>query len=274
MKIAISGKGGVGKTTVTALWGRAFADEGREVFLIDADPDANLAQALGVAPADLPPPLVGLKDLIKERTGGDPDKVGQYFKMNAHVSDLPDAYAVAVGGMRLLALGGIRGGGKGCACPQGAFLKAMMRHLMLDRREVLLVDMEAGLEFLGRAAVLGTDALVAVVEPGQRSLETARAVARMGREIGLKRFGGVLNKVTDAGQVEAVRAALPEGMGFLGHVPYSPALARADLEGRSVFGADPAVEGALAEAKEKLVALVGVEAPAGGQAQTVLKEPD
>jgi len=256
MKIAISGKGGVGKTTVTAIWGRAFVNDGRDVFLIDADPDANLAQALGIPPADLPQPLVSLKDLIKERTGADPDKVGQYFKMNAHVSDLPDSYAVAAHGMRLLVLGGIRGGGKGCACPQGAFLKAMMRHLMLERQEVLLVDMEAGLEFLGRAAVMGTDALVAVVEPGQRSLETARAIARMGRDIGLRRFGAVLNKVTDPGQVETIRAALPEGMDLLGHVPYSPALARADLEGRAVFGADPAVEAALAEAKRNLETLV------------------
>jgi len=261
MKIAISGKGGVGKTTVAAIWGRAFANEGRDVFLIDADPDANLAAAIGVPAAALPRPLVSLKDLIKERTGADPDKVGQYFRMNAHVSDLPDSFAVSAAGMRLLVLGGIRGGGKGCACPQGAFLKAMMRHLMLEREEVLLVDMEAGLEFLGRASVLGTDALVVVVEPGRRSLETAHAIARMGGEIGLTRFAAILNKVTDEAQVEAVRAALPEGMDLLGYVPYSPALGQADLEGRSVLGVDEGVEDALGEAKAKLEALVGDQTP-------------
>jgi CO dehydrogenase maturation factor len=261
MKIAISGKGGVGKTTVTALWGRAFAADGCQVFLIDADPDANLASALGVAADRLPQPLVSLKDLIKERTGADPDQIGQYFRLNPNVADLPDAYGVTAEGLRLLVLGGIRGGGKGCACPQGAFLKAMMRHLMLERQEVLLVDMAAGLEFLGRAAVMGTDALVAVVEPGRRSLETARAVARMGRDIGLKRFGAVLNKVREAREVDLVRAALPEGMVFLGHMPYSPALARADLEGRAVFGADPKAEAALAEAKKELEALVAAPAP-------------
>ena len=263
MKIAVSGKGGVGKTTVTALWGRAFAAEGRPVFLIDADPDANLAAALGVPRDRLPAPLVSLKDLVKARTGADPDQVGQFFQLNPHVADLPDAYSVAVDGMRLLVLGGIRGGGKGCACPQGAFLKAMMRHLMLERQEVLLVDMEAGLEFLGRAAVMGTDALVAVVEPGRRSLETAEAVARMGRDIGVRRFAAVLNKVTEASQVEVVRAALPAGMDLLGHVPYSPALGRADLEGRSVLGVDPAVEAALAGAKDKLEALVAAGAATG-----------
>ncbi len=256
MKIAISGKGGVGKTTVTALWGRAFADEGRDVFLIDADPDANLAQALGVPEADLPQPLVALKDLIRERTGADPDKVGQYFQLNPNVSDLPEAYGVSVEGMKLLVLGGIRGGGKGCACPQGAFLKAMLRHLMLERDEVLLVDMEAGLEFLGRAAVLGTDALVAVVEPGRRSIETAEAVCRMGRDIGVKRFGAVLNKVADPSQVETIRAVLPGGMDLLGHVAYSPALGRADLEGRAVFGVDPEAEASLREAKKALETLV------------------
>ncbi|HET6442280.1 MAG TPA: AAA family ATPase [Phycisphaerae bacterium] len=264
MKIAITGKGGVGKTTVTAVWGEAFRADGRRVFLIDADPDANLASALGVAEEKLPPPLVTLKDLIKERTGADPDQVGQYFRLNPHVADLPNSYAVDAGGMKLLVLGGIRGGGKGCACPQGAFLKAMMRHLMLSRDEVLLVDMEAGLEFLGRASVMGTDALVIVVEPGRRSLETAAGIARMGREIGLKRFGAVLNKVTDPGQVAVVQGALPEGVELLGHVPYSPALQRADLEGRSVLGVDAKVEAALGEARRKMETLVGAEAPARG----------
>ena len=261
MKIAISGKGGVGKTTVTAVWGRLLAAEGRSVFLVDADPDANLAAAVGVPADRLPAPLASLKDLIRERTGADPDQVGQYFQLNPHVADLPEAFSVAVAGMRLLVLGGIRGGGKGCACPQGAFLKAMMRHLMLERREVMLVDMEAGLEFLGRASVLGTDALVAVVEPGQRSLETAHAIARMGREIGIRHLAAVLNKVTEAREVETVRRGLPEGMPLLGHVPYSPALGRADLEGRAILGVDPAVEAALAEAKRNLEQMIAAAAP-------------
>jgi CO dehydrogenase maturation factor len=159
-------------------------------------------------------------------------------------------------------LGGIRGGGQGCACPQGTFLKSMLRHLMLERREVLLVDMEAGLEFLGRASVMGTDILVSVVEPGRRSLETADGIARMGREIGIKRFAAILNKVTDPSQVEAVQAGLPAETVLLGHLPYSPALQRADLEGRSVLGVDPQVERLLAGAKRKLESLVATEPPA------------
>ena len=264
MKIAITGKGGVGKTTVTALWGAALAREGRDVLLIDADPDANLGSALGVPAERLPRPLVALKDLIQERTGADPDQVGQYFRLNPHVADLPDAYRVEAAGMHLLVLGGIRGGGKGCACPQGAFLKAMLRHLMLERREALLVDMEAGLEFLGRASVMGTDALVVVVEPGRRSLETAAGIARMGREIGIKRFGAVLNKVTESAQVETIRRGLPEGVELAGSVPYSPALVRADLEGRSVLGVDDKAESALAEARRKMESLIGMEAAARG----------
>jgi CO dehydrogenase maturation factor len=264
MRIAISGKGGVGKTTVTALWGRAFASEGRDVFLIDADPDANLAAALGVAPQSLPTPLIALKGLIKERTGADPDKLGQYFQLNPHVADLPDTYAVKVAGVRLLVLGGLKRGGGGCACPQGVFLKAMMRHLMLERQEVLLVDMEAGLEFLGRASVMGIDALVIVVEPGRRSLDTAEAIARMGRDIGVERFGAVMNKVTDPRDVETIRAGLPAGVELLGCVPYSPLLQRADLEGRTVLNVDPAAEAALAEAKRNLEALVAAKAAAKG----------
>jgi len=256
MRIAISGKGGVGKTTVTALWGRQFAAEGRDVFLIDADPDANLAAALGVGQDRLPTPLVALKDLIRERTGADPDKVGQYFRLNPHVSDLPDAYAVRIAGLRLLVLGGLDRGGGGCACPQGTFLKAMMRHLMLERQEVLLVDMEAGLEFLGRASVVGVDALVVVVEPGRRSLDTAAAIARMGRDIGIGRVAAILNKVTDPTQVDQVARGLPQGVNLLGHVSYSPALQRADLEGRTVLGVDAGAEESLARAKRNLEALV------------------
>jgi CO dehydrogenase maturation factor len=265
MKIAITGKGGVGKTTVTAVWGDAFRADGHSVFLIDADPDANLAAALGVPAGEWPKPLVALKDLIKERTGADPDQVGQYFRLNPHVEDLPESYAVSVHGLKLLVLGGIRGGGKGCACPQGTFLKALMRHLMLSRDEVLLVDMEAGLEFLGRASVMGTDALVIVVEPGRRSLETADGIARMGREIGIQRFGAVLNKVTEPSQIDTIAASLPRGVKLLGHVPYSPALQRADLEGRSVLGVDPEIEAALAEAKRKLETLIAAGAAAGVQ---------
>ena len=256
MRIAVSGKGGVGKTTVTALWGRQFVADGRDVFVIDADPDANLAAALGVAPASLPTPLVALKDLIKERTGADPDKLGQYFKLNPHVSDLPDTYAVPVAGMKLLVLGGLQRGGGGCACPQGVFLKAMMRHLMLERREVLLVDMEAGLEFLGRASVMGVDALVVVVEPGRRSLDTAEAIARMGRDIGVRRVAAVLNKVTDPAQVGVIAAGLPEGVKLLGHLPYSAALQQADLGGRSILGVDAQVEAALAKARSNLERLL------------------
>jgi CO dehydrogenase maturation factor len=263
MRIAISGKGGVGKTTVTALWGCQFASEGLDVFLIDADPDANLAAALGIMPDHLPKPLIALKELIKERTGADPDKLGQYFKLNPHVADLPDAYAVKVAGLRLLVLGGLQRGGGGCACPQGVFLKAMMRHLMLERREVLLVDMEAGLEFLGRASVMGIDALVIVVEPGRRSLDTADAIARMGRDIGIVRFGAVLNKVTEPGQVETIRAGLSAGVKLLGHLPYSPALQQADLEGRTVLNVDRAAEAALAAAKRNLEALIAAKAPQG-----------
>jgi CO dehydrogenase maturation factor len=143
------------------------------------------------------------------------------------------------------------------------FLKAMMRHLMLERDEVLLVDMEAGLEFLGRASVMGTDALVIVVEPGRRSIETAEAIAAMGRQIGITRFAAVLNKVTDPSQVETVRKCLPKDVQFLGHMPYSPALQQADLDGRSVLGVDPGVEAALAEAKRKLESLIAAAAPAG-----------
>jgi len=238
MKLAVSGKGGVGKTTFVAVLARLFAEEGRGVIVIDADPDANLAATVGVADADKITPLARMKDLIRERTGSDPDRPGAFFRMNPTVSDLPEKLSVEHEGVRLMVLGAIYKGGGGCACGENALLRALLGHLVLQRDEVVIVDMEAGIEHLGRATVSGVDALIVVVEPGRRSIETALAVRRLAGEIGLRRVLVVGNKVRTPAHVDFFRKHLDD-LPLLGTLSHDETVGAADLDGRPAFEASP-----------------------------------
>ena len=255
VKIAIGGKGGVGKTTVCAVWAQLFAEDGFDVLAIDADPNTNLASAFGVPSEQSPEPLINMKQLIAQRTGTGKDTVGAYFRLNPKVSDLPQEYWLEVSGLKLLVLGAITQAGAGCACPEGAFLKALLTHTILQRQELVLVDLAAGVEFMGRASIQGIDALVVVVEPGRRSIETAIDIARMAKELGIKQAAAIVNKITDTGQVEAIKAKLTN-ITILADIEYSPAVQEADLQQRSVFHADVELVGALKDAKNKLMDLI------------------
>jgi len=254
-KIAIGGKGGVGKTTVCAVWAQLFAEDGFTVLAIDADPNTNLASAFGIPSEQTPEPLIKMKQLIAERTGTEKDTVGAYFRLNPKVSDLPEKYWLEVNRLKLLVLGAIQQAGAGCACPEGAFLKALLTHTILQRQEVVLVDLAAGVEFMGRASVQGIDALVVVVEPGRRSIETAIDISRMAKELGIKQVASVVNKITDVSQVERIKSQLAN-MTVLADIEYSPAVQEADLQQRSVFHADVELVGALKDAKDKLMDLI------------------
>lgn len=254
VKIAISGKGGVGKTTVCAVWAHLYAEDGLDVLAIDADSDPNLASALGVSVEETPEPLIEMKELIGERTGAKPGAVGQYFKLNPKVSDLPEKYWHKINGIKLLVLGATRNAGGGCACPESAFLKALLTHTILQRREAILVDLAAGLEFMGRACVQGVNGLVIVVEPGARSIETAVNIARMGREMGVEHVAAFANKVTDAGQINIIRSQLKD-IPMLGSFRMEPALAEADLNRLPVAGASSEFCQELRKAKETMVDL-------------------
>ena len=236
-KIAIGGKGGVGKTTVSAIWAQLFARDGFDVLVIDADPDANLASAFGVPKERSPEPLIGMKHLIAERTGTGKDSVGMYFTLNPKVSDLPEQYWLETNGVKLLVLGAITRAGSGCACPEGAFLKALLAHTILQRQELVLVDLAAGVEFMGRASVQGIDALVLVVEPGARSIETAANMANMAKTLGIRQVGIIANKITESVQVKQIESQL-SGAALLGTLMYSRALQQADLRRAPVFEAD------------------------------------
>jgi CO dehydrogenase maturation factor len=255
VKIAIGGKGGVGKTTVCAIWAQLFAENGFNVLAIDADPNTTLASAFGIASQQCPEPLIRMKQLIAERTGTGKDAVGAYFRLNPKVSDLPEKYWLEANGLKLLVLGAITQAGAGCACPEGAFLKALLSHTILQRQELVLVDLAAGVEFMGRASVQGIDAFVAVVEPGGRSIETANNIAKMAKELGIGCVGTIANRITEPAQTEVIQSQLKDTV-LLGTLRYSRSLQEADLRRAPVFGADAEVTEQLKQAKNKLVELI------------------
>jgi len=259
IKIAIGGKGGVGKTTVCAVWARIFAEDGFDVLAVDADPNTNLCAAFGIPSEQSPEPLVKMKQLIAERTGTGKDTIGAYFRLNPKVSDLPEKYWLEVVGLKLLVLGGSTQAGTGCACPEGAFLKALLTNTILQRQEVVLVDLAAGPEFMGRASVQGIDALVVVVEPGSRSIETAINIARMAKELGIKQVAAIVNKITDSGQVETIKSQLAD-MLILANIGYYPAVQKADLQREAIFQTSPELVEKLRQAKNALTNLVPASA--------------
>jgi CO dehydrogenase maturation factor len=238
LKIAITGKGGTGKTTIAALLARHIAAHGREVIAVDADPDANLASALGIPPDKAPVPIGRMKDFIKERTGAT-GGYGAYFRINPRVDDIPDKYCAQVDGIKLLTLGGVERGGGGCICPEGALLKALMTHLILERREVVILDMEAGIEHLGRATAQAVSVMVIVVEPGARSLQTARTIKRLAGEIGVPHVVAVINKAMPGQPLGPIEEAL-DGLPVLAVFPYDADILNADVEDRSPYTGSPA----------------------------------
>jgi CO dehydrogenase maturation factor len=195
-----------------------------------------------------------MKTLIGERTGTGKEAVGVYFKLNPKVSDLPEKHWRTVAGVKLLAMGGIERAGSGCACAKGSFLKALLSHTILQRKEVVFVDLDAGVECMGRASIRGIDILILVVEPGSRSIETATNIAAMSKDLGVQRVAVIANKVTSPAQLDAIKRTL--SLPLLTSLDYSPALQQADLDRQSIFPSDPVVVQRLTEAKQELMNLM------------------
>jgi len=234
MKIAISGKGGVGKTLLASLLSKIFSEAGYSVLAIDADPDANLAANLGFPSPEQITPISGLNELIEERTGAKPGQSAPFFKLNPRVDDIPDRYAVKHNGIRLMVMGRIKRGGTGCYCPEGALLQALLGHLLLQRDEIVIMDMEAGIEHLSRGTSKAVDKLIIVVEPGRRSIETARRILELAADLNIKNIAIVGNKIRTTGQKAFLLSSLP-GTEFLGFIPYDEALVTADIGNHSIL---------------------------------------
>jgi CO dehydrogenase maturation factor len=234
MKIAISGKGGVGKTTFAALLIRTLDQAGKHVLAIDADPDANLAAAVGISGAGDIVPIAEMEDLIYERTEAKPGSIGGYFKLNPKVDDLPDTLSAKLNNIKLMRLGGVKKGGAGCICPESTLLKALVTHVVLARDEVVIMDMEAGIEHLGRGTAKAVNKLIVVVEPGRRSIDTAGNIRKLASEIGLSNIYLIGNKIRNKDDEAFLKKHL-SGFEFLGFLPFDDALIEADLKGISPF---------------------------------------
>ena len=234
MKIAITGKGGVGKTTFAATLARMYADEGRPVLAADADPDANLGLALGFTEEELDSivPISKMRKLVEERTGA--DEFNKIFRMNPKVDDIPDKFAKTCNGVKLLVLGTVETGGSGCVCPEHVMLKRIINHLMLRSNDVVVLDMEAGLEHLGRGTTSGMDEFVVVIEPGARSVQTYKNVKRLANDLGVKQVRVVANKVRSADDEEYIRSKIPAD-DLLGFIHYNSEVIDADRQGRSPY---------------------------------------
>ena len=253
MKLAITGKGGVGKTTLTALLAQVYADQGRDVLAVDADPSPCLAGALGF-PADLREklhPIAEMDDLIYERTGAKKGQVGGFFTINPRVDDIPERFSVTHRGVRLLESGSVELGGSGCICPEAAILKTLFTHLLFRNDEVLLLDMYAGVEHLGRATVDFVDAMIVVVEPTRRSLGTAAQIKKLANDIGLQNLYLVGNKVRNDDEQKFLEVETP-GLPVLGFLPADLKVQEADRLGIPVYDHVPALKDSAQAMAEKL----------------------
>lgn len=236
MKIAITGKGGVGKTTLSSVISRIYASEGRKVLAADVDPDANLGMALGFSEEELAEitPISEMSDLIAERTGAAPGGLGKFFKINPQVDDIPDRFAKEKDGVKLLVLGTVEVGGHGCVCPEHVVLKQVLSNLVVFREDVVILDMEAGLEHLGRGTASFVDCFIVVIEPGARSIQTYEKVKKLASDLGVKQVRVVANKVRDDSDKAFLKSRIPEE-DLLGFISYNQEVIDADRRGISPF---------------------------------------
>lgn len=249
MKVAICGKGGVGKSTVSALLAGAMAASGRQVLAIDADPSPHLARLLGLDQADVPTPIAQMKELLQERS----QRNGPFYNMNPKVDDLPERFMKeAAEGIRLMVLGAIQQGGAGCACAENAVLRNLLNMLLLSPGEDIILDMEAGVEHLGRGTIKGADHILIVVQPYRGSIETAGRIDQLAKDLGIKSLQIVANNVMGPEDLEFIKEMT--GVEPAGIFPSSSAVRAAERAGRAVFGEDPEMDSAAFRLMERLMA--------------------
>ncbi len=234
MKIAITGKGGVGKTTFSSTLARLYADEGRTVLAADVDPDANLGLALGFSEEEVNSivPISKMRDLVEERTGA--NNANKFFKLNPQVIDIPDKFSKEINGVKLLVMGTVETGGSGCVCPEHVMLKSILSSLVLRKDDVIIMDMEAGLEHLGRGTTSFMDRFIVVIEPGARSIQTYHKVKELAKDLGVTQVSVVANKVRDDSDREFIKSKIP-AEDLLGFISYEEDVIDADRQGISPY---------------------------------------
>ena len=238
MKLAITGKGGVGKTTLSSTLARLYADEGRTVLAADVDPDANLGLALGLSQDEVDSivPISKMRTLVEERTGA--SAANQFYKLHPYVADIPDTFSKDINGVKLLVMGTVDVGGSGCVCPEHVMLKSILSALTYRKNDVVIMDMEAGLEHLGRGTAAHMDQFIVVIEPGARSVQTYRNVKRLAKDLGVKQVRVVANKGRAEQDEAVVRRAIP-AEDLLGCIHYNPEIIDADRQGKSPYDFSP-----------------------------------
>ncbi len=256
MKIAITGKGGVGKTTLAALLSHLFAAEGKRVIAVDADPDANLASALGVPREKIEKirPISDMSELIEERTGTKRGRMGGLFKLNPKVDDLPEEIGHRLNGIILLTIGKLKAAASGCYCPENVFLRNLLKHLIVDRNEIVIVDMEAGIEHLTRGTAEAVNAFIVVVEPGQRSIQTAITVKELAKGLGVKNVFVVANKIRGNDDLNFIKENIKD-MELLGAIAFNNYVMEADIQGLSPYRLSPDTVKEVELLKKRLVEL-------------------
>jgi CO dehydrogenase maturation factor len=221
MKIAVSGKGGVGKTTISANLAKLFRNQGYNVFAIDADPDSSLGLALGIPATDLAAikPVIEMSDLIGATTGD-----GAFYALNPAVDSLIDQFSFQFNGIRFLRMGGVKPGGTDCYCRENTFLNALVNALILDIQDVVILDMGAGIEHLTRGTAAGVDLMLVVTEPGQSSIATARIVQKLAQDLGIKAVRFIANKIRNLREQQFISAHF-SGDELLGMLSYDEKIA-------------------------------------------------
>ena len=251
MKLAITGKGGVGKTTLSSTLARLYADEGRTVLAADVDPDANLGLALGLSQEEVDAivPISKMRTLVEERTGA--NAANKFFKLNPYVADIPDTFSREINGVKLLVMGTVDLGGSGCVCPEHVMLKAVLANLTYRKNDVVIMDMEAGLEHLGRGTTESMDEFIVVIEPGARSVQTYKNVKRLASDLGVAQVKVVANKVRNEEDEEFIRSRIP-AEDLLGILHYNTEVIDADRQGKSPYDFSETVTAEITKIKEKI----------------------
>ncbi len=250
MKIAISGKGGVGKTTVAATLAKLFADSHKKVYAVDADPDACLAAAVGIPDEQIRnlKPLVDLKELVDKKSAGG----GAFFSLNPDVDDVLDEYSLPLGNIRFLRMGGIKQGGSACYCRENSFLNALTSGLLWAKESVVILDMGAGIEHLTRGTARSVDVMLVVLEPSKNSVNTGKLVRELANDIGIQKIKFIGNKIRNEKEREFIKSnfSLDEILGF---IPFDDEIWESSMESGPAAELGGALLRSMKEIHEKLL---------------------